>query len=102
MRVRHTAQILLKLTAIAGVNAAIVKTAVDIAQRDHQAFLEMPREKQRQLYNECPLQKMGTSNDAFAALQEAVLLHDPRQKSMPTIKPFDEAYPETSVTKLKS
>jgi len=102
MRVRNTAQLLFKLSAIAGVNAFIVKHATDTAERDHQTFLNMPRDKQRQLYNECPLQKMGTSNDAFAALEETALLHDPRQKSMPTIKPFDEAYPETSGTKLKS
>ncbi len=83
---------MLVATGIAGANGALVYSGFRQAQKNNEAFMNLPREEQKKLYDADPANFMGTTGDIYSCLQQKTL---PPMKGEPAI-PFEQAYPQQS------
>lgn len=66
----------LKLTAGVGINIALISYAMNQAKRHHTFFSNLPEKEQKNIYNNCVLQKYGSCGDLYSGFAERMLTLD--------------------------
>ena len=73
----------------AALNCTVYASGYAQMKRNHEWYLKQPESRQRQIYENCPLQKYGSAVDGIAAINERILTANPdlHQNDVP-LRPF--------------